>query len=224
MEVPLELFLTGLALGSGPCMLFCLPILIPFVAGTRDGWVEGLWATLAFSVSRLSAYTLLGLVAGLVGEVLVGLVGGPAFSFAMISLGGLLIAMLGTLIVFQGSPRAGVFGLLFRAALGNGLRSPFLLGFIVGIKPCAPLLGILTYIALNVRTPLIGAYYAFVFGLGASVITPITALGIAAGGLPRVIFKSPRVFDAFKKACGAMLILLGAKQVLEQLTGASLWM
>ena len=64
MSVPLEMFLTGLALGVGPCTLFCLPILIPFVAGTMEGWVVGIKATLAFSLSRLAAYVLLGLAAG----------------------------------------------------------------------------------------------------------------------------------------------------------------
>jgi len=78
MGAAAELFLNGLALGLGPCMVFCLPILVPFIAGTRRGWLEGLKATLAFSLSRLAAYTLLGLLAGLSGELLIGLlVGGP---------------------------------------------------------------------------------------------------------------------------------------------------
>lgn len=222
MDIPIELFLTGLALGIGPCMFFCLPMLIPYVAGTREGWMEGLKATLAFSISRLSAYTLLGLGAGLSGELLIGVLGRTEFSLYVWTIGGLFISLLGGLIILGGERKAASCRLLMRHTLDDSLKSMGLLGFIVGITPCAPLLGILTYIALSVKTPLVGAFYALCFGLGASITTPITLLGILAGVTPRLIFKTPRIYNVFKRLCGLMLIVLGVKQILSQILGRSL--
>ena len=224
MGAPLEMFLTGLALGVGPCMLFCLPILIPFVAGTVDGWIEGLKAAIVFSLSRLMAYVLLGLVAGLSGEVLIGFLGRAEFGNYVWAIGGSFISLLGILILLGGESRLTFWRPLFGYPLKYGLGSLVLLGFIVGVTPCATLLGILTYIALSVRTPMAGAYYSLCFGLGAAITTPITLLGMIAGGAPRLIFRTPKVREVFKRSCGLILVLLGARQIFSQfLSGTKYW-
>ena len=207
-------------MGVGPCSLFCLPILIPYVAGTREGWVEGLKATFAFSLSRLSAYTLLGLVAGFSGELLINLLGGTEFSFYIWSIGGLFVSLLGALILLGGELKMASCRLLMRYTIDDSLKSMGLLGFVVGITPCVPLLGILTYIALSVKSPLVGAFYALCFGLGASVITPITVIGIVAGVAPRLIFKNPRIYEIFKRSCGLLLLLMGARLIASQILGS----
>ena len=224
MGAPLEMFLTGLALGVGPCMLFCLPILIPFVAGTVDGWIEGLKAAIVFSLSRLMAYVLLGLVAGLSGEVLIGFLGRAEFGNYVWAIGGSFISLLGILILLGGESRLMFWRPLFGYPLKYGLGSLVLLGFIVGVTPCATLLGILTYIALSVRTPMAGAYYSLCFGLGAAITTPVTLLGMIAGGAPRLIFRTPKVREVFKRSCGLILVLLGARQIFSQfLSGTKYW-
>lgn len=224
MGAPLEMFLTGLTLGVGPCMLFCLPILIPFVAGTVDGWIEGLKAAIVFSLSRLMAYVLLGLVAGLSGEVLIGFLGRAEFGNYVWAIGGSFISLLGILILLGGESRLTFWRPLFGYPLKYGLGSLVLLGFIVGVTPCATLLGILTYIALSVRTPMAGAYYSLCFGLGAAITTPITLLGMIAGGAPRLIFRTTKVREVFKRSCGLILVLLGARQIFSQfLSGTKYW-
>ncbi len=219
MGAPLELFLTGLALGVGPCMMFCLPILLPYIAGTREGWLEGLKATMAFSLTRLAAYTVLGLIAGVSGEILTGLFGEGGYSLYIWVIGYLFVSFLGLLILLGGELKTPMPRFLTRHKLGDDLTSLIILGLLVGITPCGPLLGILTYITLSVKSPLSGAFHAFCFGLGASIITPITLLGVVAGVVPRLIFKSPRISEMFKRSCGALLILLGAKQIITQLVG-----
>ena len=220
MSTPIEFLLSGLALGAGPCSLFCLPILIPYVAGTREGWVESLRATLAFSLLRLSAYTLLGLGAGFSGELLINLLGGTEFVFYIWIMGGFFVSLLGALILLGGEPKLAYCRILMRYTIDDSLKSMGLLGFIVGITPCAPLLGILTYIALSVKSPLVGAFYALCFGLGASVITPIMVLGIVAGVAPRLIFKNPRIYEIFKRSCGLLLLLMGARLITSQILGS----
>ena len=202
-------------------MLFCLPILLPYIAGTREGWLEGLKATLAFSLARLAAYTLLGLAAGISGELLTGVIGEGGYSLYVWTIGYLFVSFLGVLILLGEELRVPTPHFLTRHKLDDSSMSLMALGFLVGITPCGPLLGILTYIALSVKSPLSGAFHAFCFGLGASIITPITLVGVAAGVVPRLIFKSPRIYEMFKRSCGALLILLGAKQIITQLVGGT---
>ena len=177
MVTALELFLTGLTLGIGPCSAFCLPMLIPYVAGTQDRWRGGVRATLIFALFRLLAYVILGLAAGLSGELLVGFLGQEEFGLVVWSLGGSFTALLGMLMLLgrEASSRVNpLFTALRRHTMGDSLKSMGLLGFVVGITPCAPLLGILSYIAFTVEDMFTGAFYALCFGLGTSIITPIT--------------------------------------------------
>ena len=198
MDAPVELFLSGLVLGAGPCMLFCLPLLIPLVASTSNGWVEGIKATLAFSLSRLLAYMLLGLGAGFFGELLFDFIGQTEFSFIVWTIGGVFISALGFLILLGEQSRFVACRTLRKYTIDRGLKSFVFIGFIVGVTPCVPLIGVLTHIAFSVKSPLVGAFYGLCFGLGASIVTPITALGVIAGGTPRIIFKTPRVYELFK--------------------------
>lgn len=193
--------------------------MIPYVAGTKEGWVEGLKVTFAFSLSRLLAYTLMGLLAGLSGELLIGIVGRSEFGLYIWIIGGLFVSLLGVLILLGRDLKAAPCRLLMRYTLDDNLKSMGFLGFMIGITPCAPLLGVLTYIAFSVKTPLLGAFYALCFGLGASVTTPITVLGVFAGVFPRLIFKMPRMYEIFKRSCGFILFFLGIRLVLSQIFG-----
>jgi len=223
MSAPVELFLSGLVLGAGPCMLFCLPLLIPLIAGTSEGWVEGIKGTLAFSLSRLLAYTVLGLGSGFFGELIFHYVGQTEFGAIVWAVGGVFIFTLGVVILLGEQNRSQVCRVLRRYTIDDGLKSLAFIGFIVGVTPCPPLIGVLTHIALSVKSPLIGAFYGLCFGLGASIFTPIVVLGVIAGGAPGLIFKSPRVQELFKRSCGLILVLLGARQIYTQITGGGLY-
>ena len=224
MSIALELFLTGITLGIGPCSIFCLPILVPYVAGTKEGWRDALKATLVFSLSRLFAYILMGLIVGLFGEILINFLSQSRYGLYIWIVGGLYISLLGAVIVLGKEPKMAFCRLLRRHTVDDSLKSMVPLGFIVGITPCAPLFGILTYIALSVKGFLLGAFYALCFGVGTSIVTPIIVLGIIAGVVPRLIFKTPKIYEIFKKSCGVILLLLGAKMIVSQiLYGSQYW-
>jgi len=140
--------------------------------------MEGLKASLLFAVIRLSAYTLLGLVAGLSSEYMISLLGRTEFSLYVWILGGSFGSLLGVLMLLGRNTDVAQWPFLMRHTLDSSLKSMGLLGFVVGITPCTPLLGILTYIAFSAETPMVGAFDALCFGLGASAITPIKALGV----------------------------------------------
>lgn len=142
------------------------------------------------------------------------------FSLYVWTMGGVFISLLGVLILLGREPKIIPLRFLMRHTIDDSLKSMGILGFIVGITPCAALLGVLTYIALSVKTPLIGAFYALCFGLGTSITTPIIILGVVAGVAPRVIFKTPRIHELFKRSCGLMLLILGVKQIASQIVGS----
>lgn len=73
----------GLAFGSGPCNVACLPYLGPVFLG-RNGGIRGAWRTvLPFSAGRVTGYTLLGVVAGTAGEAVTARLEGGAAALTL---------------------------------------------------------------------------------------------------------------------------------------------
>lgn len=214
MSVLVEFFVTGLTLGCSVCALSCGPMLVLYIAGTREGWREGVIATLVFSVSRLAAYVLLGFLAGVAGMFVPNVLHEGGFA-AYIWIGaGIFISFVGVLMMWGKGASLHPCQTLMKYTVKSSILTMVLLGFTVGIAShCGPLLGVLTYIALTAGSPLVGAFYAFCFGLGAAIVTPLLVLGVLASIVPRNIFKSPRIFDIFKRACGLLFLLLGARLI-----------
>lgn len=218
MSIPIELFTAGLVLGTSQCVISCAPMLVLYVAGTREGWREGLKATLIFSLSRLFAYVLLGLMAGFLGVFLADFLQEPGFGSYFWLSAGAFISLLGVLVILGKEPHLHFCRALSQHTVNDSTKSMALLGFIVGVTPCAPLLGILTYIAFSVKDSLMGAFYAFCFGVGTAIITPILVLGVLSSVLPRLLFKSPRIFDIFKRSCGLLLLFFGARLIVDAIS------
>jgi len=215
MSGALELFTAGLWLGASQCVIACAPMLALYVAGTREGWREGLKATLIFSFSRLFAYVLLGLVAGFSGMLLTDFFQNSGFSFYLWISAGAFISLLGVLIILGKEPRFHFCRALSQHTVNDSTKTMALLGFIVGVSPCAPLLGILTYIAFSVKDPLLGAVYAFCFGVGASIITPLVVLGVLSSVVPCLLFKNPKILDIFRRCCGLLFLFFGARLIVD---------
>ena len=215
MSVAIELFTAGLVLGASQCVISCVPMLALYVAGTREGWREGLKATLVFSFSRLFAYVLLGLVAGFSGMLLADFLQNPGVDLYLWTSAGAFISLLGVLVIIGREPRFHLCRALSQHTVNDSTKSMALLGFIVGVAPCAPLLGILTYIAFSVKDSLLGAVYAFCFGVGTTIITPIVLLGVLSSVVPRLLFKNPKFLDIFRRSCGLLLLFFGARLIVD---------
>jgi len=211
------LFLTGLALGASQCTFTCGPVLGLYVAGNTDGWRDSLKATLAFSLARLFCYLLLGFIAGLSSVFITDILSGHDFSFYVWILTGSFISLLGALIILGKDPHLKLCRLLKRHTVDNSTKSMALLGFIIGVTPCAPLLGVLTYIALTAKGPLLGTFYSLCFGIGPAVITPIIVMGILAGVVPGAVFKTPRIYQFFRRMCGVLLLAYGVRLIIQVL-------
>lgn len=197
----LRLLAAGIGMGWGPCLALSGPILLPYIAATKEGWREGLRTSAAFSFGRLLGLAILG--------------GLASVAFASINRffpphrSGYLYLAMAVFIVLMG----------VLVALGTGFRVPFYCilkehivergtaSILIGISPCATLVAILTYIACVATNALYGTVYALSFGLG--TIIPLMLLGPLVGFLPARVFKSATSLRVFRAMCGAILILFG---------------
>lgn len=219
MSIPIELFIIGMTVSFGPCLLFCSPVILPYIAATRKGWREGLGAVLIFLLARLVAYVLLGLLAGLLGGLLTKLL--HRFGYLVFLFGGLFISLVGLLIIFGKEPfhhprlpgcSGQVCQILRRQVVDSRIKGPAILGLTIGVLPCLPLLGVLAYITLKAQNLWQGAFYGLAFGMG-KFISPLILLGILASTLPAGLIKSHRIYGFFSRICGFILFLIGVNLI-----------
>ena len=205
----LQIFGIGFSFGiAGPCFLVCVPILIPYFAGRQRIWRAALGDIFIFLLGRLSAYIILGFLAGLSASILRQFASSAFISFLK-PLGGLIIILLGVFVLAGKEPAS--WACKFMSKKASNFSSLFVLGFTIGMFPCAPLLALLFEIALICRGPLEGMFYALFFGLG-TLISGFIAIGSLAGlfsWIPAKIFKTEKSKLIFRIICGLFLILLG---------------
>jgi len=213
----LQIFGIGFSFGIvGPCFLFCTPILIAYILGRRERLGESLGAVVIFLFGRVTAYVVLGAIAGLSGGVLRGVIESGASHYLNI-LSGIVSILLGVFVLSKKEPsscacntagvKAGSFGSLF------------ILGFGVGISPCAPLVALLLEIALISKGALDGAAFAFSFGIG-TFLSGIIVVGALAGilrGLVARVVRSRVGNRIFRIVCALLLMVLGAGIIFKTL-------
>ena len=214
MSIAIELFIIGITVSFGPCLAFCSPVILPYIAATRRGWRKGLRTILLFLFTRLVAYVLLGLLAGLFGRLLTEWL--HQFGYLVFLIGGSFISLLGLLIIFGRDYHHHLCQVLRRQVVDNSIKGPILLGLTVGILPCLPLLGVLAYIALKTQNLWQGASYGLAFGMG-KFISPLIPLGVLASTLPAGLIKNHRIYGFFSRICGFILFLIGVNLVVSKL-------
>ncbi len=205
MRTSLILFGVGISTSLGPCLLFCSPIVLPYIAATRKGWKDGLKAILIFSLSRLSIYLILGFLAGLLGKLLT--IKLSSYDYLIFIVGGLLIATIGIIIIFGVNPKPR-FCQTLRRQVDDTFKGLVLLGLIVGLLPCAPLLGVLATIVSTSKDPFQGALYGLSFGIGTS-LSFLIIFALLASSLSAALFRSHKIFSLFQRGCGFLLYLIG---------------
>jgi len=196
----IELFTIGIAMAFGPCLFFCTPIVLSYIAGTQDSWRKGFKSVLIFSLSRAIVYVLLGSLAGFFGKLLTTTL--DKYGLTIYFIGGMFISLSGILILLGKNPNLHLCQILRKYTVENDIRSSIVLGIIIGLLPCTPLLGILVYISLISKDLWQGALIIF---------------GILVSSLPKKIIKSPKTFEIFKKVCGFLLFLFGVQLIVSQI-------
>ena len=210
----IELFSIGITMAFGPCLFFCTPIVLSYIAGTQESGRKGFQSVLIFSLSRAIIYVLLGSLAGFLGKILTATL--DKYTLTIYIIGGTFISLSGILILMGKNPNLHLCQILRKYTTENNIRSSIILGIIIGLLPCTPLLGILVYISLISKGLWQGALLGFSFGVG-TIISPLIILGILVSALPKIIIKSPKVLEIFKKACGFLLFLFGVQLLVSQI-------
>jgi sulfite exporter TauE/SafE len=210
MDEALKLFVLGITVSFGPCVAHCSLVILPYIATTAQDWKGGLKAVVTFSLVRLVVYGALGLLAGLVGQAVIGQL--LEFERYIMVAGGALVVALGLYTVLRTrevSPcRDGACQLAPRASI----RGSALLGLVAGALPCLPLLGVLTFTALHAQGLWEGGFYGLAFGSG-KLFSPLIVLGVLAGGAPALLSRYGKVWGYFTKLCGIVLIVIGASLI-----------
>jgi sulfite exporter TauE/SafE len=203
-----QLFGIGFSLGiAGPCLLTCAP-LVAYIAGRKISFLQGLSDILTFLLGRFLAYLLLGYIAGFSGTYLRILARGVFAPWLRLLAGTVIILMgiyvgIGQKVTDKVCPA--------RLSKVTGIGSLFLLGIIIGISPCPPLVALLIELAVISKSGLEALSYALFFGLG-TLTSGLLALGVLSGlfnWLPAKIFQSAKTKFIFRIVCALLLILFG---------------
>lgn len=204
-----SLFVTGLFLGYGPCLLSCGPFLIPYIAATRKSGWQGLKAYLIFSLSKMAVYAFFGVLAGLLGEWVVRGFFESAYLGYVFFTFGIFVILLGLLLVFEKNPFSKKCdGLFHRYLQPKNTANIMVFGLIVAFSPCLPLFAVLGYISLISDTWVKGLVYMTAFGLG-TVISPMILFSAAAGWGAGLLEKHARFLRFMRVFCGLLLAALG---------------
>lgn len=214
-KVAWSLFLTGLFLGVGPCLATCGPLLVSYIAATKENMLGGLKTYIVFSVTRMAVYIAFGALAGFFGELVLQRFLESNSLKIIFFLFGLFLFFVGLLLVIEKSYfGARCNGLIHKYLGSKDTKSVVIFGLIVSFSPCLPLIAVLGYIALISDTWLKGIVYMGSFGLG-TVISPMIFLSIGAGWLADVLKSHERVSIALKAVCGIILAYLGITLMLS---------
>lgn len=205
------LFLSGLILGSGPCVGFCAPILIGFIANYKASLRKALISYLFFSSAKLVSYMVIGALCGVFSGILKSSFFTDYLNIVNITLG-FFVLLIGVLTIISKEPLGSKYCSFF--SKGN-LRNASILGLLAGFSPCLPFLGILNYIIVISHSSLEGLLYAFAFGLGTSISPVILLVGLS-GKLAGNFSGNNKITSLIRIISSFVLIYLGVSIIFQR--------
>jgi len=211
-KIIISLFISGLLFGSGPCIASCGPILISYIVGTRKDLFKSLIAYILFSLTRILVYLILSLAIFFLGNLAMDRLLGNSFKYILI-IGGVFIVSIGLLMILGKKLKWQSCHFLEKNILQYDKKSIVMLGLIMGLLPCAPLLAILSYIGLISKLWLTNLLYSFCFGIG-TFLSPLILLTLLAGLFPRWLKDKKVVYErVFSFVGGLVIVFLGLQLI-----------
>ena len=199
-----ELFIQGIFVGSTFCLLFCAPIIIPFILGTIGSWKKGFWAILIFFLGRITVYSIFGLFIGLGKVIYIDRFIESQFNFYFHLFAGSFILLAGLLLLL-GKRRKKVCPGLEKLIISSNLRSIFILGLFLGTTPCPPLVAAFLYVFVKAENLLSAFFLILAFGLGTS-FSPLLFLGPFSGFISQKMEGTK--FLQILRICAALILFL----------------
>ena len=199
-------------LGSfGHCVGMCGGIVIAYSSTKiRSEWSKKLQAMvhLLYSFGRITTYTILGALFGLVGGVVTfdNLTSGILLlvtGSTMVLIGLSLMGKIKFLTTIEHScSKSPLYQSTFKSLIGSdSLMSFYLLGMLNGLLPCG-FVYVFAITAASTGSPIWGAFVMFIFGL--STIPALFSLGFFVG-----LFKKTNLRDLFVKLASYLVIGFG---------------
>lgn len=208
----ISLFLTGILFGAGPCLVSCGPVLVSYICGTQKKTSESLNAYTLFSVSRVAVYVVLSLCVFFIGRMGLENIIADYANYLFI-LAGFFLILLGVYFILGKRMEIKPFNLIYRHIVKGDTKNVVLLGIAYGFLPCAPFLGVLTYIGLVSRNVTENIIYAAMFGAG-TFVSPLLLVSLAAGAIPAVIKNgNGLIAKIVRMLCGALAVFMGGQLV-----------
>lgn len=169
----------------------------PHIAAEHPEAKKGLIASLYFSVGRLFSYLILGLAVGYFGKV-----------FFNPSVAALVVIPLGAVLMIYGFFISFGTQMKYASLICCGfskVKSTFILGLILGLRPCLPLIAALTY-SVTLSSILGSLVFMTSFWLGSTAYVPI--MGILAGVLTHFAVSRSNI-ERVRRISGIALAVVG---------------
>jgi sulfite exporter TauE/SafE len=207
------IFLSGLFLGSGPCLASCGALMVSYITGTNRNVRQSVSAYLIFSLSRIAVYGILGLLFFLFGQFATE----GFFSLYrryIFIVAGIFIFITGLLLILGKGPHNRFCDRIAGSMIRKDSKTLVLIGLVTGISPCLPLLSVLSYIGLVSKSWQSSLLYGFLFGLG-TTFSVLFILVVSCGLIPGFFKGHPRVLLMINRVCGLILMILGLQIILR---------
>lgn len=206
------LFVSGLLLGSGPCLSLCAPLLISYTVALKPTLKKSIISYLIFSLFKLISYVILGILCAL-GVTLLKSPGFREYLDTIYLILGCFIIIIGLATIFyKREKNTKICSWLHK---GN-IRNVGILGLLVGFSPCLPLLGILNYIVIISNSYWEAIIFTSLFGLGIT-LSPLLILVMLSGKIAEVLSQSKKLKTAIRIVGGIILLFLGGKIIHQKL-------
>lgn len=216
-RVGVSLFVTGVVLATGPCLLSCGPLLVSYVTAARLDARGALRTYLVFSLTRVGVYFLLGGLIGFFGEnVLRGILQGRFLGYFFAG-GGFWVVVTGLFLALRKTEGDTACGRWHRLVLSGGTKNIVLFGLVTSLSVCWPLWAVLGYIVLVADTWVKGVIFMAAFGLG-TVLSPVLLLALGLAGRVEVLTKGrQRWLGRIRFLAGMALVYLGVGLIIRGL-------
>ncbi len=207
-KIFISLFFSGILFGSGLCLSSCGPILISYVSGSQKSAAAGMLAYAVFSLSRISVYLALSIFIFFAGRFAVENTVNE-WHRHIAFLGGIFIIFIGILVAAGKHFEFTRINWLQKKLIQHDKKSLIMLGVIMGLAPCSPLLAVLSYIGLISKTWVESLAYALTFGAG-TFLSPLLLLVALSGSINRFLIQKEDIYRrVFNAACGTIIIVFG---------------
>ncbi|MBP7088842.1 MAG: sulfite exporter TauE/SafE family protein [Candidatus Omnitrophica bacterium] len=206
------LFLSGLILGSSSCLSICAPVLISYTVIYKRSLKESLHSYFLFSSGKLIGYMILGIISAIGVKILnsPSLINYLNFIYLLLAL---FIVIIGISMILDQNPN---FSKNCNWLHKGNIRNVGVLGLLIGLSPCLPLLGILNYVVIISSTVFKAVFFTLVFGVG-TVLSPLILGIVFSAKLGRWLCENKHIKRILKITSGTILIILGGKIILQRL-------